>query len=421
VKGTARGSSRGVAAGDLDGDGSAEVVHVGSSGIEVLRPGGPPYAGLWTTKVVRSDGSFNDVRLADVDRDGDLDVVVSRSSSVESIECYRNDGAGGFPAVASRVTEYAKPASFHNPHSMDVGDVDGDGVPDVAFTSCRGNQGVVVVMRGTGDGSFVEVHRADGTVFDAGAGLWAANGVALGDLDGDGRDDLVVTDSFPAACLPPSSCPSTPAPNLHPGAADVCAWRALSGPGGVPGPWAGVRLATGDAWLDGANEGLALYDHDGDGRLDLGVFGGYQDVRGRGLAFLAGDGAGGFAERLAVVTAYDRRFGARLDANLDGFHDLVVVGGDGTSASGFGTDLSVAECWLGGGPLPLRAWTSGPESLPGGSIPGSNPGRVCVADFDGDGLEDFAVDQSFNAKERYGNDQGDGAVEGVCVFLNRSR
>jgi hypothetical protein len=69
----------------------------------------------------------------------------------------------------------------------------------------------------------------------------------------------------------------------------------------------------------------------------------------------------------------------------------------------------------------VRGWTSGPESHPGGSIPGSNPGRVCVADFDGDGLLDFAVDQSFNAKERYGNDQGDGLVEGVCVFLNRSR
>jgi hypothetical protein len=369
---------------------------------------------------VRSYGAFNDVRLADVDRDGDLDVFASRSSTVETIDVHLNDGKGGFPAAASRATEYAKPASFHNPHSIDVGDVDGDGVPDVALTSCRGNQSLVVVMRGTGDGSFVEAHRADGTIHDAGAGLWAANAVVLGDLDGDGRDDLVVTDSFPAACLPPSSCPSTPATNLHPGAADVCAWRAISGPGGVPGPWLGVRLSTGDARLDGANEGLALYDHDGDGRLDLGVFGGYQDVRGRGIAFLSGDGAGGFTERLALVTSYNRRFGARLDANLDGFDDLLVVGGDGTSSSGFGTDLSVAECWIGGGALPARAWTSGPEALPGGSIPGSNPGRVVVADFDGDGLHDFAVDQSFNAKERYGNDQGDGPVEGVAVYLNRS-
>ena len=99
----------------------------------------------------------------------------------------------------------------------------------------------------------------------------------------------------------------------------------------------------------------------------------------------------------------------------------IVVGGDGTTASGFGTGRSVAECWLGGSTtIPVRAWTSGPEDLPGGSIPDSNPGRVVVGDFDGDGLLDFAVDQSFNSKERFSNDQADGPVEGVAVYLNRS-
>ena len=46
---------------------------------------------------------------------------------------------------------------------------------------------------------------------------------------------------------------------------------------------------------------------------------------------------------------------------------------------------------------------------------------MAVADFDGDGLDDFAVDQSFNVKERFSNDVGDGPVEGVAVYLNRSR
>ncbi len=177
----------------------------------------------------------------------------------------------------------------------------------------------------------------------------------------------------------------------------------------------------GSSRLDGDNEGLAVLDEDGDGRLDVAVFGGFQDLRGMGMGLFRGDGTGALSERIVIATAYDRRFGARIDANLDGCDDWVVVGGDGTSLTPFGTDLSVAECWLGGFPVPLRAWVSGPEDLPGGSIPGSNPGRVAVGDFDGDGLEDFAVDQSFHVKERSSNDQGPGRVEGVTVYLSRSR
>jgi hypothetical protein len=425
VKGTARGGSRGVAAGDLDGDGFSEVVHVGGSGIEILRCGhsaNGAYANTWTSKVVRSDGSFDDVALADVDADGDLDLVVTRSAtSQESVEVYKNDGKSAFPSSASVVTPYAKPPSHHNPHSLAVGDVDGDGVPDVAFTSSRGNQGVVYVFRGLGNGSFVEVHSTLDDVWSSEGGLWGANAVALGDLDGDGRDDLVVTDTFPCACAPGSSCPSTPSTNLHPGADVFAAWTALCGPGGVPGAWHPVKTTATYARLDGDNEGVALYDHDGDGLFDVAVFGGFQDVRGQGVGFFRGDGTGALVERFVQPTAYDRRFGARLDANLDAADDLIVVGGDGSSLTPYGTDKSVAECYVGGGLLPVRAWRSGPEDQAGGSIPNSNPGRVCVGDFDGDGLDDFAVDQSFLVKERSSNDQGAGLVEGVAIYLNRSR
>jgi hypothetical protein len=424
VKGTARDHSRGVAVGDLHGDGLADVVHAGSQGMEVIRPSraSPAAPLVWTTQTLRSDGSFNDVRVADVDADGDIDVVALRSSTTETIEVYKNDGKGVFPSQPSAATEYAKPASFHNPNTLAVGDVTGDGVVDVAFTSGRGAQGVLYVFKGLGTGAFVEVATASGSIHDASNGLWAPNAVALGDLDGDGRDDFVLTDAFPSACAAGQSCPDTPSPDTWPGGDDVVAWTALAGPTGAPGAWKPVRVSRTYGLLDGDNPGCALYDHDGDGDLDLAVFGGYQDLRGRGIAFLTGDGKGGFSERFTQPTAYDRRYGAPLDANLDGLADVIVVGGDGTAASGFGTGLSVAECFLGGiGPTPLRVWTSGNEHAAGGSIPGSNPGRVACGDFDGDGLLDFAVDQSFNVKERYGNDQGDGPQEGVAIYLNRSK
>jgi hypothetical protein len=302
-----------------------------------------------------------------------------------------------------------------------VGDGDGDGVPDVALTSSRGNQGVLWILRGLGDGSFSLVSEVADGVHDGTLGLYAASGVVLADLDRDGRDDVCLSDAIPAACAGNGyPCPDLPGSNRRPGARDLAAWAAPSLPGGAPGAFRPARTGFGPA-LDGNNPCLCACDLDGDGSPDLAVFGGFRDASGMGLAFLRGDGAGGFAPLHVQTTAYSRRFGARLDADRDACDDVVAVGGDGPSASALGHDWSVAECWLGGADVPRRAWTSGSEEEPGGSIPGSNPGRVAVADFDGDGLDDFAVSQSFHVKERFQNEQGPGPVPGVCVFLNRSR
>src|SRR5204863_1448942 len=135
VKGTARDHSRGIAVGDTDGNGLADVVHVGSSGIEVIRPTRSSTGVItWSSQTIRSDGSFDDVRLADVDADGDLDVVVLRSSTTETIEVYKNDGKGAFPSQPSVATEHANPSSFHNPNTLAAGHLTGDGAHDVAST-----------------------------------------------------------------------------------------------------------------------------------------------------------------------------------------------------------------------------------------------------------------------------------------------
>ena len=414
------GSSRGIAAGDLDGDGRADLVQVGSVGIQTIRVTGPKDAPVFQSTTVRTSGSFDDVRLADVDADGDLDLVAFRSASTETIETYRNDGHGVFPSTASATTTVPKPSSFHFPSSLAVGDVDHDGVVDVAATSGRGGQGVLWLFRGLGHGTFVLLHEAKDTVHDDAWGCFAPNGVALADLDGDGRDDVVVTDAFPSACTTGQSCPDTDGPNSYPGADDVVAWVALAGPTGAPTSWRPVRVTGRYGRLDGDNLGVTAYDHDGDGRVDLAVFGGFRDVRGMGVSFVTGDGHGAFTERYTRPTAYDRRYGAHLDADGDECGYVVVVGSDGKAGAFGAQGYSVAEVYLGGrGEVPVRAWTTGPELTVDG-IPGANPGRVVVGDFDGDGRDDFAVDQSFNTKERFSNDQDDGSPRGIAVYLNRS-
>ncbi len=298
--------------------------------------------------------------------------------------------------------------------------MNGDGVVDLVLTSGGGGQGTLWVFRGLGNGQWTLVHTAAGSVHDGTYGCFAPNMVALGDLDGDRRDDFVVVDAFPSACANGVACPATAGTaNAFPGHERLVAWTALSGATGAPVAWKPTFVSGSFGRLDGDNLGVAVYDHDGDGHRDVAVCGGYQDLRGMGVAFLTGDGEGNLVERFTRPTSYDRRYAAGLDADLDGCDDLVVVGGDGRAGSFGAAGYSVAEVYLGGTDgVPILAWRTGPELS--ASLPGANPGHVAVGDFDGDGRPDFAVEQSFHTKERFSNDQGDGTVEGVAIYLNRS-
>src|SRR5439155_4821028 len=71
-----------------------------------------------------------------------------------------------------------------SPLSVAVGDLNGDGVPDLAVANDRSND--VSVLRGTGDGTF---QAAVDVPLPAGSN---PSSVAVGDFDGDGKPDLAV-------------------------------------------------------------------------------------------------------------------------------------------------------------------------------------------------------------------------------------
>ncbi len=175
-------------AADLNGDGLCDVVTPAHDreAVTVLLGDGRGSFRQASGSPFRSFGGFSKLELADVDRDGDADVVeVHRSDAstrykTDALSILLNDGGGrlahapGSPLVGlpDRSNELA------------LGDVDGDGWTDAAVIG--ETAGVVALFRG-GESGF----RSAGVTAVPGR----ARAVAVADLDGDGRAEVLVTDS----------------------------------------------------------------------------------------------------------------------------------------------------------------------------------------------------------------------------------
>ena len=133
------------------------------------------------------------VRAADIDNDGDLDViwVNQGDNSVNGIDTLLNDGSGAFTPVVN-----AEPAG-NNPYGLVVEDFDGDGNLDAAMTNYL--SGDVSVLLGNGDGTFQPETRYNigpAPIPPPGASsspLEVASGIVAADFDNDGALDLAAT------------------------------------------------------------------------------------------------------------------------------------------------------------------------------------------------------------------------------------
>ncbi len=160
------GSSWSLAVGDMNSDGSADVVVGNSFGMYVLLNQGD---GSLTAPLASAGGGI--VAIGDLNGDQLPDVV---SASGGSVAVALNAGAGAF---ASPVL-YGMDGSAY---SVALGDLNGDGTLDMV--SADGSN--VGVRLGLGDGSFSSRVSFSASAFS----------VAIGDLNGDGKVD-VVTVSF---------------------------------------------------------------------------------------------------------------------------------------------------------------------------------------------------------------------------------
>ncbi len=252
-------------------------------------------------------GASRDVELADLDNDGDIDVLVARGSN-QNDDLFWNTGAGQF----SRATVGPLVNTAATTRDVALGDVDGDGDLDVFMTRGPGSPNSLFVNRGGAQGGATGVFELNETsvVSNDDANSRRA---AFGDIDNDGDLDLFVANS------------SEDDNFLYVNQGGV--------QGGTEGEF--VRVLDGAVVHDGgvSHEG-AFGDIDGDGDLDLFVANHGGVVGGPGaLDFLyLNDGLGGFTPVLtgAVVSLNGHSLCAGLaDIDRDGDLDLFVGNNQG--------------------------------------------------------------------------------------------
>jgi hypothetical protein len=334
--------------------------------------------------------------VADLNGDHQLDVVVGNIVT-HSVTVYLGGGDGSLAKAA----DYATSA---NERLVALGDVNGDGRLDlVGLDANTLSTPVVDVLLGNGDGTFQAAKQT--TV----PSTCDANDLAVADLTGDGRADVVVVDACGLTPLIASSTGSlaieahiTAGPTtVGVAAADLDGDHrvdlAVASQGDV-----GLRLYHGNGdgtfapprlYTSGDTAGkVAVGDVDGDGKVDV-VF----SAGGIGVALGRGDGTVHAAPML--LGGQEPAFVAVGDLNGDGNAD-VIVGNAGSD------DIDV---FLGHGDGTFGA----PSAFPAGM----SVSAVAVGDLDGDGKQDVVASTSGTPSLAVLFGHGDGTVAAPKAYV----
>jgi hypothetical protein len=200
------GKGLGVAVADYDRDGHIDLFFANDSMAEFLYhnkgDGTFDEVGLVSEVAVDIDGrtyAGMGVDFADYNNDGWPDIVVTDLAN-QRYALYQNNGDGTFTYMSTR-SGLGTISLAHSGWGVRLFDFDNDGWKDLLIaqghdldTIEKSNPNLryrepMLLARNTGE-RFVDVSESSGEVFKK---LWVARGMAIGDLDNDGRMDAVVT------------------------------------------------------------------------------------------------------------------------------------------------------------------------------------------------------------------------------------
>jgi hypothetical protein len=293
-----------IASGDLTGTGTTDLVVANfvAGNISVLLETTPGSGQYQNAMNISTGGTPNEVTLADLNGDGKLDIIAADDANAGRVVILMQD-----PASAAHFLAPVALSTTNGASGLTVGDLNGDGKPDIvaATSDSNGNNGALLVFfqdPATAGNFLAPVTVATGA---------RPQSVRIADLDGDGLPDLAAanfgpgTDGIGSAGVSVSIQDST-----NPGTVLVpVAYAAQSG-----------------------TVHLAIADLNGDGKPDIvtanigptptgSVSVLLQDPTRPGV-FQVAQSYGGFGQPLAVAVA---------DLNNDGRPDIAVA--DGTTAT----------------------------------------------------------------------------------------
>lgn len=315
--------AEGVAVADMDGDGDLDVVGMSEDdGVRWWAQSGSPPAMTWTERIV--DASFEgEEETAVGDMDGDLRPDIVAVSEEDDLVAWWRNGGGDPPVFGARVTIQA---GHREVRVVDIVDMDGDGDRDVLTGSDPSGRKVRWYRNGgnpdVGNWEYRDVEDDFGHT----------HGIAVADLDGDGDMDVLG------------------ASNNH---RDVSFWVNSGNP--WQNNWTRYNI---DANFHSA-EDVFPADVDGDGDTDVAAIGS------RGVSFWENDGTPRNDDWTETVVTTNMGGDVLKGADLDGDGKVDLVG----SSSG-GDKIA---WWRNGGPL------------------GFSGTAVIAAGDDADDIEDFAL------------------------------